>query len=105
MGIVRPGRRPTDDARTTACARVAAASCGSFGEKEQTMASEWVGLTSQEGEQIYVNLAIASSMHRDENLTCIWFHAEAGENGKVRVTETIEQILELLTTFRRAVRS
>ena len=66
------------------------------------MASEWVGLTSQEGEQIYVNFAIASSMHRDENLTCIWFHAEAGENGKIRVTETIEQILELLTTLRRA---
>ena len=66
------------------------------------MASEWVGLTSQEGEQIYVNLAFASSMHRDENLTCIWFHAEAGENGKIRVTETIEQILGLLTTIRRA---
>jgi uncharacterized radical SAM superfamily Fe-S cluster-containing enzyme len=66
------------------------------------MASEWVGLTSQEGEEIWVNLAIASSMHRDENLTCIWFHADAGENGKIRVTQTIEQIRELLTQLRRA---
>jgi hypothetical protein len=66
------------------------------------MASEWVGLTSQEGEEIWVNLAIASSMHRDENLTCIWFHADAGENGKIRVTQTIEQILELLREVRRA---
>jgi hypothetical protein len=67
------------------------------------MASEWVGLTSQEGEEIWVNLAIASSMHRDENLTCIWFHADAGENGKIRVTQTIEQILELLSRVRRAL--
>ena len=66
------------------------------------MASEWVGLTSQEGEEIWVNLAIASSMHRDENLTCIWFHADSGENGKIRVTETIQEILELLAQVRRA---
>ena len=64
------------------------------------MASEWIGLTSQEGEQIFVNLAVASSMHSDENLTCIWFHAEAGENGKIRVTETVEEILGLLAQSR-----
>jgi hypothetical protein len=64
------------------------------------MASEWVGLTLQQGEEIFVNLAVASSMHRDENLTCIWFHAEAGENGKIRVTETVEEILALLKQVR-----
>jgi hypothetical protein len=64
------------------------------------MASEWVGLTLQEGEEIFVNLALASSMHRDENLTCIWFHAEAGENGKIRVIQTVEEILALLKQVR-----
>src|ERR1700735_3827271 len=88
MGIVRRARRPTDDTPTTAKRSRHGRILWYFWRKEQTMASEWVGLTSQEGEQIYVNLAIASSMHRDENLTCIWFHADTGENGKIRVTQT-----------------
>ena len=66
------------------------------------MASEWIRLTLQTGDEIHVNLANASSIHRDENLTCIWFHAEAGENGKIRVTETAEEILEALTRVQRA---
>ena len=64
--------------------------------KERTMASEWVRLTLQTGEEIHVNLANAS-MHRDENLTCIRFQAGTGEGGKIRVTETIEQILAAQT--------
>jgi hypothetical protein len=58
------------------------------------MTSEWIKLTSQDGEDIHVNLANASTIEVHKKGSRIWFLAGV-KDGTIDVSETPEEILEM----------
>jgi hypothetical protein len=58
--------------------------------------SEWIKLTSQDGEDIHVNLANASTIE---------VHKNGVKGGTIDVSETPEEILEKLSDGKRAHRT
>jgi hypothetical protein len=68
------------------------------------MTSEWIKLTSQDGEDIHVNLANASTIEVHKKGSRIWFLAGV-KDGTIDVSETPEEILEKLSDGKRAHRT
>ena len=68
------------------------------------MTSEWIKLTSQDGEDIHVNLANASTIEVHKKGSRIWFLSGV-KDGTVDVSETPEEILEKLSDGKRAYRT
>jgi hypothetical protein len=66
--------------------------------------SEWIKLTSQDGEDIHVNLANASTIEVHKKGSRIWFLAGV-KGGTIDVSETPEEILEKLSDGERAHRT
>jgi hypothetical protein len=76
-----------------------------LGAKENgPVTSEWIKLTSQDGEDIHVNLANASTIEVHKKESRIWFLAGA-KGGTIDVSETPEEILEKLSYGKRAHRT
>lgn len=65
------------------------------------MTSEWIKLTSRDGEDIHVNLANASTIEVHKKGSRIWFLASV-KDGTIDVSETPEEILEKLNYGKRA---
>jgi hypothetical protein len=68
------------------------------------MTSEWIKLISQDGEDIHVNLANASTIEVHKKESRIWFLAGV-KDGTIDVSETPEEILDKLSDGKRAHRT
>ncbi len=67
------------------------------------MASEWVKLTNETGECIYVNLANANWILTTINGgSAIWCRVDAGKDGRVHVKEPPEKVLTLFDEAKSA---
>jgi hypothetical protein len=65
------------------------------------MTSEWIKLTSQDWEDIHVNLANASTIEVHKKGSRIWFLAGV-KDGSIDVSDSPEEILEKLSDGKRA---
>ena len=69
------------------------------------MASEWVKLTVKGDKQdTYVNLMNASAIFAKGEVAEIWFLSGSGEEGKIQVKESPDEIIALLNEVKNAHR-
>jgi len=72
-------------------------------KQEWLMASEWVKLTNETGECIYVNLANANWIFTTINGgSAIWCRVNAGIDGRVHVKEPPEKVFVLFDEAKSA---
>jgi hypothetical protein len=70
------------------------------------MASEWVKLTVKgDKPDAYVNLANASAIFPRGEVVEIWFLSGSGEEGRIQVKESPDQIIALLNEVKNANRT